>query len=46
MDPTTCPGCGCEPDIEAFAKRDGEIVGYRCSCHAVVVDGVLQGTSY
>ena len=40
---TECPGCGCEPEAEAYFKRGAEYVGYRCSCRAIVIDGIVQG---
>lgn len=50
-DATACPSCGCEPEITNYYVKkmrrtsDGtEIsvrVGYRCTCTAVVIDGLV-----
>lgn len=40
---TFCPGCGCEPEINGYYRRNGERVGYWCSCGAIVIDGLMQG---
>lgn len=38
-----CPGCGCEPEVEAyFRDKDGAAVGYRCVCGVTVIRGVVQ----
>ena len=45
METETCPGCGCEAEIaERYVDRTArERVEYRCTCSAVVIDGMLVG---
>lgn len=45
MENVACPGCGCEPEITHRLEENGEVVGYRCACNAVVVGGVMTGAT-
>ena len=40
-----CPGCGCEPEVIMYWKRNGKRVGYTCACGWRVIDGqvVMMG---
>lgn len=40
-----CPGCGCEPEVVNYWRRDGLRVGYVCSCGASVIDGLMVGSA-
>lgn len=43
---TACPGCGCEPEVVNYFRRGKTMmaprVGYRCTCGAVVIDGIVH----
>jgi hypothetical protein len=41
----TCLGCGCEPEVVAYYHRAGKICGYQCTCGAIVIDDMYQGSS-
>lgn len=38
-----CLGCGCDPEVTAWYKRQGVIVGYICTCGAMVLDDMVIG---
>lgn len=42
-----CPGCGVEPEVRAYYRRtpSGIRCGYQCTCGAIVIDGIMTGSS-
>jgi hypothetical protein len=44
----TCPGCGCEPEIQYWfveKTKERKPIGYHCACGAMVQYGILVGSS-
>lgn len=44
----TCPGCGCEPEIQTYyveKTKERKRIGYHCSCGAMVQYGILVSGS-
>ncbi len=39
----TCLGCGFDPEVVAWYKKDGSVVGYIDSCGAMIIDDIVIG---
>lgn len=42
-----CPGCGVEPEVRVYYRDVKTKIrrGYHCTCGAIVVDGMMLGSS-